>query len=362
MFVELPGRPLQRDPFGGHSAPPIHPISSNFPVDTGDGTLPTVEHGHPRPGDRESRGNGADREGPGARGVADRPNDNRGVAMNLTNVFRVIGRHKLLVLLGLVVAIVAALFAAFRLETGAFTPRTQIEYRASTHLLVSDPVSVFSSRNAATAVPDGMTAATARDLASLTVVYAYLASSDEMVALVEEQLGELGPREELTAQQRTTQPTSETNTGTYRLPILDIQGTSPDPARAQEISRTAATLFQAYAVEQQDAAGVAPEARVQLPVIDERRAQPLDGTNPALPVVAVGLGVLLAFLALVFAVDNAQAGRRTPTVSPAREPIPQPRAASSAVTGPTPVLPEQPVAAGQVPYREAPQPQHAAHG
>lgn len=270
--------------------------------------------------------------------------------MNLTNMFRVIGRHRVLLVVGILVAALATLFTAFKLETGTLEPRTQVEYRASTHLLVSDPVSVFSSRNAATSVPDGMTAATARDLASLTVVYAYLASSDEMVALVEEQVGPLREGEALTAQQRTTQPTSESNTGTYRLPILDIMGTSPDRARAQEISRAAAALFQTYAAAQQDAAVVPAEARVQLPIIDERRAEPLDGTSPALPVVAVALGVLLAFLALIFAVDNAQAGRREPQVSPAREPVPAPvpAATATAATGPNPVLP-QPVGAGRVP-------------
>lgn len=280
--------------------------------------------------------------------------------MNLTNMFRVIGRHRLLVVIGIAAALAAALFTAFRLETGSFTPRTQIEYRASTHLLVSDPVSVFSSRNAASTVPDGMTAATARDLASLTVVYAYLASSDDIIELVEAEIGELSANESLTAAQRTTQPTSETNTGTYRLPILDIMGTSPDPARAEEISRTAATIFQNYALSQQDAALVPAEARVQLPVIDERPADAIDGTNPALPVVAVLVGVLLGFVALVFAVDNAQAGRREPAVSPAREPIPAPVSATSVSTAPTPVLPHVPVAAGQVPYRPAPQPHSQA--
>jgi len=290
--------------------------------------------------------------------------------MNLTNMFRVIGRHKALLVFGILIALAAAMFTAFKLETGTFLqgefePRTQIEYRASTNILVSDPVSVFSSRNSTQVVPDGATAATARDLASLTVVYAYLASSDELLAQVEEQVGPLGPDEALTAQQRTTQPTAQTNTGTYRLPILDIMGTASDPARAEEISRTAAALFQQYAEAQQDAAGVAPESRVQLPIIDERSAQPVDGTNPALPVVAVGIGVLLGFLALIFAVDNAQAGRRdAATVSPAREPIPAPMPASAVRTGPTPVLQPAPVAqqptpvgAGQVAYRPAPQPQ-----
>jgi len=282
--------------------------------------------------------------------------------MNLTNMFRVVARHRVLLVVGILAAILAALVTAFRLETGSLTPRTQIEYRASTNILVSDPVSVFSSRNASQVVPDGTTAATARDLSSLAVVYAYLASSDELLAQVEEEVGPLGPDEALTAAQRTTQPNVDTNTGTYRLPILDIMGTSTDPARAEEISRTAATLFQAFATAQQDAAGVPAENRVQLPVIDESPAEAIDGTSPALPVVAVLLGVLLGFVALIFAVDNAQSGRRAPVVSPAREPIPAPVAASSVPTGPTPALPQHqpvPVGAGQVAYREAPQPQHA---
>jgi capsular polysaccharide biosynthesis protein len=287
--------------------------------------------------------------------------------MNLTNMFRVIGRHKALLIFGILVAVAAALFTAFKVENGSLwqsgtlEPRTQIEYRASTHILVSDPVSVFSSRNAPQVVEEGTTAPSARDLSSLTVVYAYLASSDELLAQVEEQVGPLGRDESLTAQQRTTQPTSQTNTGTYRLPILDIMGTSPDPARAEEISRTAAELFRAFAEAQQEAAAVPAESRVQLPVIDEREAMPIDGTNPALPVVAVGLGVLLGFLALIFAVDNARTSRRqAATVSPAREPIPSPVAASTVSTGPTPVLHPTPAAVGQVAYRPAPQQQQAA--
>lgn len=282
--------------------------------------------------------------------------------MNLTNMFRVIGRHKVVLTLGILVAVAAALFTAFKLETGAFLqgefePRTQIEYRASTNILVSDPVSVFSSRNATQAITEGTTPPSARDLSSLTVVYAYLASSDELLAQVEQQVGSLGPDESLSAQQRTTQPTAQNNTGTYRLPILDIMGTSPDPERAEEISRTAAALFQEYAAAQQDASAVPPESRVQLPIIDERSAQPVDGTNPALPVVAVGIGVLLGFLALIFAVDNAQAGRRESAAVPAREPMPSPMAASNVRSGPTPVLSPAPAVAAQVAYRPAPQPQ-----
>ena len=90
--------------------------------------------------------------------------------MNLTNVFRVIGRHRLLLVFGIIVAIGAALFTGFRLETGTLAPRSQVEYRASTQLLVSDPVSVFSTRSAPQVLTDGTTPAAARDLSALTVV------------------------------------------------------------------------------------------------------------------------------------------------------------------------------------------------
>jgi hypothetical protein len=265
--------------------------------------------------------------------------------MNLSNVFRVIGRHRLLLVFGIIVAIGAALFTGFRLETGTLAPRSQVEYRASTQLLVSDPVSVFSTRSAPQVLTDGTTPAAARDLSALTVVYAYLASSDELLAQVEGEIGELGPKESLTAAQRTTQPTSTTNTGTYRLPILDIMGTSPDPQRAEEISRTAAKLFQAFAAAQQDAAAVSDDARVQLPTIDERAALPVDGTNPMLPVVAVGIGVLLAFIALIFAVDNARASRREQAA--ARQPIRSPQAAPAGGGMPTGTAPVPVMQVGQ---------------
>jgi capsular polysaccharide biosynthesis protein len=230
--------------------------------------------------------------------------------MNLTNTMRVIGRHKVLLVVGILIAALAAFATAFRIETGTLTPRAEPDYRASTQLLVSDPTSVFSTRGAPQTVTDGQTPASARDLSSLTVVYAYLVSSGEILDEVEKEIGPLGANESLSAAQRTTQPTSATNTGTYRLPILEINGESTTPGRAEEISRTAAAIFEDFAAAQQDAAGVTPDTRVQLQTIRESNAAVVDGTNPALPIVAVGIGVLLAFLALIFAVDNARTTRR----------------------------------------------------
>jgi len=229
--------------------------------------------------------------------------------MNLTNTMRVIGRHKALLFVGILVALLAAFAAMFRVETLTLTPRVEQQYRAATQLLVSDPTSEFSTKSAPQPVVDGQTPPAARDLAAMTVVYAYLVQSNEIQKQVEAKLGPLASTEDISAQQRTTQPTSTTNTGTYKLPVLEIDGTSTSPSRAQQISRAATTAFQAFAAAQQDSAEVPSEQRVQLQVIRSAKAEVVDGTNPVLPVVAVGVGVLIAFLALIFAVDNAAATR-----------------------------------------------------
>jgi capsular polysaccharide biosynthesis protein len=253
--------------------------------------------------------------------------------MNLTNLFHVIARHRALLVVGILIAALAGFAAAFRIETGTLDPRIQPQYRAATQILVSDPVSIFSSRNAAQVVPDGTTPATQRDLAALAVVYAYLASSPDLVARVETKVGALAADEEITAAQRTTQPTSSTNNGTYRLPIVEVQGTAVTPQRAEELSRAAAAEFVLFATEQQDAVGVPAEARVQLPIVSQRAAEPVDGTSPVLPVVAVGVGVLLAFLALIFAVDNARATRHGRAGDESEVPPPLPARGVARPTG-----------------------------
>ena len=241
--------------------------------------------------------------------------------MNLTNALRVIGRHPVLLVLGILMALLAAFATAFKVETLSLTPRTAAQYQAQTQVLVTDSTSVFSSRNPAQAVPQGQTAATARDLSSLTVVYAYLASSDEIQKKVEAQIGKLGPNESITADQRTTQPTSTTNTGTYRLPILEVIGTSPSPSRAERISAAATKAFENEVATQQSGAAVDPASRVKFQTIRAEKATVADGSNPVLPVIAVGVGVLIAFLAIIFAADNVRTTRRESRQRAATAPV-----------------------------------------
>ena len=283
--------------------------------------------------------------------------------MNLTTTMRVIGRHKGLLVVGILLALLAAFATAFRVETGTLQPRTIAEYQAPTQLLVSDPTSVFSTKSAPQTVVDGQTPPASRDLSSATVVYAYLVSSGAIRDEVEAEIGKLGANESISAFQRTTQPDTKTNTGTYRLPILEIVGQAASKDRAEEISRTAAAVFQTFASAQQDASSVPADTRVQLQVIREGDAAPVDGTNPALPIVAVGVGVLLAFIALIFAVDNARATRTVTPLAPAKSPAPQPGGMTRPVLPSGPARPAAPPPAFGTRIRDlppvAPQPEPA---
>jgi hypothetical protein len=281
--------------------------------------------------------------------------------MNLTNALRVIARHKGLVIVGIAVALLAAFVTAFRVETLSLEPRVQQQYRADTQLLVTDPTSVFSTKTAPQALTDGQTPPQPKSISDLTVVYAYLVQSGEIQKTVEDEIGPLTRDESITAAQRTTQPTAQTNTGPYELPVLEISGTAYSADRAQRISREAAKAFVAFAAAQQQAAGVPSAEAVQFQTIRAGDADAVDGTSPALPIVAVGIGVLLAFLALIFAVDNAASTRPRGAVRAADQTaseqaagIPPARPAVPAMA--RGAVPPQRVAPGGLAYETAPRP------
>jgi hypothetical protein len=257
---------------------------------------------------------------------------------------------------GIAVALLAAFVTAFRVETLSLEPRVHQQYRADTQLLVTDPTSVFSTKTAPQVLTDGQTPPQPKSISDLTVVYAYLVQSGEIRKTVESEIGPLSRDESITAAQRTTQPTAQTNTGPYELPVLEISGTAYSAERAQSISRAAAKAFVAFAAAQQEAAGVPSSEAVQFQTIRAGRADAVDGTSPALPIVAVGVGVLLAFLALIFAVDNAASTRPRGAV---REPdhaagIPPARPAVPAMA--RSAVPPSEVAPGGLAYETAPRP------
>lgn len=231
--------------------------------------------------------------------------------MDVPLYLRVLWSYRWLLLVGLVVSVIAALLAGYTVKDGALESRAAKIFTASTTILVGSPRSpLFQSEIPGTTIEAGVTAPVTQDLAASATVYAYLISGNDTEAKVEAIVGPLSDTESITSVSRTTQPNgNEAFPGRLELPIVDVVGTSPDAARAEEISRAASTVFQAYVVEQQNAANIPAEQRVQLSTIKENGAVEGVTSNPLLPVILTGLGVFIGFIALSFILHNVRINR-----------------------------------------------------
>lgn len=232
--------------------------------------------------------------------------------MEIPKYLQVLWGGKWLLLVGLVVAAIAAFFAGFTLQNGEVVPRAEQQYTASTTIMVdSQTQPLYQAVIPGQEIKEGVTAPEDVDLTSKAIIYAYLISGLEMRSTVEKTTGTFADTDGLTALRRTTQPGgNEAFPGRYSLPIIDVIGTSLDPDRAQEISRTAAEAFEKQVVADQDASKMPASERVTLAVLDEGKAVAVEGSNPAIPVVVAFLGVFLLFVAAVFVITGATSSRR----------------------------------------------------
>ncbi|AYF98923.1 YveK family protein [Protaetiibacter intestinalis] len=228
--------------------------------------------------------------------------------MDIPKYLHILWSQKWLLLIGLVTAVVAGLFAGYTIVDGTLVSRVVPSYRAATTVLVgSASQPIFQAE---TPVVDGSAAPQSRDLTQTAVVYAYVVAGDQIRAAVEAEIGPLGDGETITAVRRTTQPSGdESSPGRFSLPILDVIGTAEGAERAELISRTATDAFQDYVTAEQDAADIDTASRVQLTTLDQRAAEDVTKSGSMLPVVVTGLGVLAAFIVAAFVVWNVRESR-----------------------------------------------------
>ncbi|MCJ1708737.1 hypothetical protein [Microbacterium sp. VKM Ac-2923] len=231
--------------------------------------------------------------------------------MEIPTYLRVLWRSKWLLLVGAVVAAVAAFFAGFTITNGDVVPRAEQSYRAGTTLLLNGPDQpLYQAVIPGQELQEGQSQPQNVDLTSRAILYAYLISGQDMRATVESQIGSFAEAETLTALRRTTQPAGdESFAGRYVLPILEVIGTASTPERAEQISRTAAQTFQAQVVADQTTAEIPEGNRVLITTIDEKPGTALEGSNPAIPVVVTFLGVFLLFVAAAYIIAGSKASR-----------------------------------------------------
>ncbi|AYG03708.1 hypothetical protein [Gryllotalpicola protaetiae] len=239
--------------------------------------------------------------------------------MDVPQYLRVLWRYKWLLLVGIVIAAMAAMIAGFSLVDGKLVSRTTQQYSAATTIMLgSADQSIFTDQQVGPTQAPGQTVQQT-NLAQTAVVYAYLISGDTIRQQVEAKLGAFGPDDMLTAVSRTTQPAgSEQFPGKYTLPMINIVGESDNAGRAEKISQTAAEQFQTYVVRQQNESKVATADRIQLTTISDGAAVAAEGSNPAIPIVITGVGVLLVFVALAFVLYNIALSRERARVRRAR--------------------------------------------
>lgn len=231
--------------------------------------------------------------------------------MEVPKYLQVLWSSKWLLLVGVIVAAAAAFLAGFKFVDGEVVPRAEQQYTASTTILVSSQTQpLYQAVLPGQELVEGETTPEDVDLTNKAILYAYLISGADMRDQVEAVVGELGDTEGLTALRRTTQPGGdEAFPGRYVLPILDVVGGSDDPERAEEISRTAAALFQEQALADQEEVEMPQSERVIFETLDRSDAVADEGSNPAIPIVVAFLGVFLLFVAAAFIIAGAKSSR-----------------------------------------------------
>ena len=238
--------------------------------------------------------------------------------MEIPAYLRVLWRYRLAVVASALLAALVATAVHFTIRDGALEIRAEREYSAATTVLLGGGQrSPFLSESPARERVPGMSAAQEEDLSSTAVVYAYLVSGEAVRSEVVARQGPLGEREGVGGVRRTTQPSgSERNPGRASLPILSIIGTSPDPARAVELSRAATSVFLEQALARQNADGIPEERRVTFTVTDEGAPEPGPLGTVALPIAATGVAVFLLGVLAILAVHGLRLRRAAASPAP----------------------------------------------
>lgn len=254
--------------------------------------------------------------------------------MQLPGYLKVLWESRRLLGLGLAVAVLAAFFAGFTIRDGGLKSRAVQSYTVATTVLATSPKdTIYQAELPSQQVRDGETPAEPVDLSSSAVLYAYIVSGSELRHQVEQQVGTLSDTESIMAVRRTTQPGgNERFPGSLKLPILDIVGVAETPERAQQISEATTTQFLDYVTKQQNQRGIADVYRVKLQVLNESKPEAGDANNVAIPMVATFFAVLLAFVALIFALHALRQRREADEQESLAGPATTPTAASDDTT------------------------------
>jgi hypothetical protein len=246
--------------------------------------------------------------------------------VNLRLYARALWRFKWLALIGFLLAVSLAVLSAARFELPAKLVYRQSEvWTSQSKILLTEPGfpwgrSIYPVEPAPAAdeldkpyVPKYADPGRFYGLAEL---YSQFANSDRVRAIARSQgLGSA----------KFTAAPIPTSTGDGSLPLIGMTALAPSANRAVEAANLAGRAFRVFITEEQTAGRIPERQRVRLAVVSQaREASLVEGRKMTLPIV-VFLSVIMAFLALVFVLDNLR-----PRRSAAEEDLPTERVLTQA--------------------------------
>jgi hypothetical protein len=236
------------------------------------------------------------------------------VLVDLNLYFRVLWRFRLVVVIGLVLAVSLA-FASlatvgFADGSLSISHRQQETWQATTRLFVTQQGFPWGRTVlpavSPTPVPPNSTPseqfADPTRLAGLAVYYAQLINGDLIQRqilnyLIQRQILKSVPPGTVLSAAPVTDPATNTP-----LALVDVMSVAHTPAQAERVSRAGAGLFRSYIARQQASAAIPLHQRVLLQVVSTKAALTA-GRKKTLAIVAF-LAVLIATIALTFVLEN----------------------------------------------------------
>ncbi|HWY89926.1 MAG TPA: hypothetical protein VNY31_04580 [Solirubrobacteraceae bacterium] len=220
--------------------------------------------------------------------------------MEFALLLRELLRHRLLLIVGVLIAAIAAIFSVYHLEGSKLKARTLQYSSATTQVLVDTPASVL-----------GNVSQSFEPLSARAVVYANFMASPAVLKVIGQHAGipgdqlyaagpvdELQPRavQEPTALKRNVQITGETTpyrlnfNSTTNLPTITVYSQAPTTAQAVALANGAVAGLKQYVASVETANGIPPRSRVIIRQLGPANGSVVDG------------GISKALMAIVFLV------------------------------------------------------------
>ena len=220
--------------------------------------------------------------------------------MDLALFGRVLHRFRVLIAVGIVVALGLAFLTVARVGFDGSTPRVELRkkpsYRVEATLLVTEPSFPWGS---AAQPPSG----DPTRLTALTNVYIGLANSDAVRELMSNKPGASGTIAATPSYAVLPRAYAGFSSPT-QLPIIVLASVGKSRTIATATAWGWIHAFRDYIRRQQAGAGIAPSDRIIVQTLKSPgRAERVNGPSPTVPIVVI-LGVMLAVIGLAFLLEN----------------------------------------------------------